>query len=266
MHFHSPDMTASSVQTWRDGGVAHIRFNRPAALNAIDLEMAASFRAACAALEQDASVRAVVLSGEGRAFMAGGDLAAMQEDPVGVASGLIAHMHGAIRILTSLPTPVIASVHGAVAGGGLGLALSCDLCIAAEDTRFSMVCPLVGTSPDCGTSWGLARALGLRQALQFALLGETIPAGDALRLGMVNRVVPADAFVEATTLLAKSLAAGPTAALGRTKRLIRNAAALSVSSQLDFERDAFLESAATSDFREGVAAFLDKRKPSFTGR
>lgn len=259
-------MSVPPVLTWRDGQVAHISFNRPGALNAIDLDLAHTFRAAREVLKQDSSVRVVVLSGQGRAFMAGGDLAAMQRDPVRVASGLIESMHAAIGILATLPVPVIASVHGAVAGGGLGLALSCDLCIAAEGTRFSMAYPLVGTSPDCGTSWGLARTLGLRQALQFALLGEPLEAADALRLGMVSQVVAADVLVSATAGLAARLAAGPTAAFGRTKRLLRSAGDASLTSQLDAEKAAFLESAGTADFQEGVAAFLDKREPRFSGR
>jgi len=256
----------ATVLTSRDGAVAHIRFNRPAALNAIDLDLARSFRAACGALAQDPSVRAVVLSGQGRAFMAGGDLAALQQDPVPLASDLIDHMHAAISILVALPAPVIASVHGAVAGGGLGLALACDLCIAAEGTRLSMAYPLIGTSPDCGTSWGLARTLGLRQALQFALLGQTLDAAHALRLGLVSQVVPADALEHEAASLAARLAAGPTAALGRTKRLLRGAVDASLMAQLDAEKNAFLASAATADFQEGVAAFLGKREARFIGR
>lgn len=258
--------TNASVLTWRDGAVAHIHFNRPAALNAIDLDLAQSLRRACEALAQDPSVRAVVLSGQGRAFMAGGDLAALQQDPVAVASSLIDNMHAAIGSLASLPAPVIASVHGAVAGAGLGRALACDLCIAAEGTRFSMAYPLVGTSPDCGTSWGLVRALGLRQALQFALLGQTLDAAHALRLGLVSQVVAADALEHETASLAARLAAGPSAALGRTKCLLHGAVDASLVAQLDAEKNAFLASAATADFQEGVAAFLGKREPRFIGR
>lgn len=256
--------SSNVVRTWRVGDVMHIRFNRPGALNAIDLEVAAAFRAACEGLAEDASVRAVVLSGEGRAFMAGGDLFALQQESVRVASRLIDDMHAAICILTELPAPVIASVHGAVAGGGLGLALSCDLCVAADGTRFSMAYPMIGTSPDCGTSWGLARTLGLRQALRFALLGEPMQVDEALRLGIVSRVVPAQDLEQETARLAAALACGPTAAFGRTKHLLRHAHA-ALPAQLDAEKAAFLESARTNDFQEGVDAFLTKRKPRFAG-
>lgn len=260
---HAPD---APVRTWRDAGVAHIRFNRPAALNAIDLALARGFLGACESVAHDPSVRVVVLSGEGRAFMAGGDLVELQRAPVNVSSTLIEHMHAAIRILVGLPAPVIASVQGDVAGGGLGLALSCDLCIAAEDTRMSLAYHQIGASPDCGTSWGLVHALGLRQALHFALVGGRLLAADALRLGLVNRVVAADALAQETAGVAARLAAGPTAAFGRTKRLLRAAGGASLATQLDAERDAFVASAATTDFLEGVDAFLGKRAPVFTGR
>jgi 2-(1,2-epoxy-1,2-dihydrophenyl)acetyl-CoA isomerase len=253
------------VRTWRDSGVAHIRFNRPAALNAIDLALAQGFLGACEGVARDPSVRVVVLSGEGRSFMAGGDLVAMQREPVLVASALIEHMHAAIGILTGLSAPVIASVQGDVAGGGLGLALSCDLCIAAEDTRMSLAYHQIGTSPDCGTSWGLERALGLRQALHFALVGGRVLAADALRLGLVSQVVAIEALAQETARVAARLAAGPTAAFGRTKRLLRAAGSASLAAQLDAERDAFLASAGTTDFQEGVDAFLGKRTPLFTG-
>lgn len=259
-------MSTPPILTWRDDAVAHISFNRPAALNAIDQYLAYSFKGACEELVNDPTVRAVVVSGQGRAFMAGGDLVAMRRDPVRVASDLIECMHAAIGTLANLPAPVIASVHGVVAGGGLGVALACDLCIAAEGTRFSVAYPLVGASPDCGTSWSLARTLGLKPALQFALLGEAVSTAEAYRLGMVNQVVLADDLVDETKRLAGKLAAGPTAAFGRTKRLLRRASDTSLMSHLDAEKFAFLESAASSDFQEGVAAFLDKRPTRFLGR
>lgn len=160
------------VLAWRDGGIAHLRFNRPHALNAIDAAMAAAFCADAQAIAGDAAVRVVVVAGQGRAFQAGGDIAAMALDPVAVASELIAGMHGGLRALASLNAPVIASVHGAIAGGGLGVLLCCDLAIAAEGTKFSIAYPAIGASADCGTTWGLPRLVGLRQAMQLALLAE----------------------------------------------------------------------------------------------
>ena len=184
----APTSSDASVLFWREGGIAHIRFNRPAALNAIDLGLAQAFHAACRELAADDSIRVVVLSGAGRAFMAGGDLASMQADPVGGSAGLIAQMHPAIEILAALRAPVIASVQGAVAGAGLGLALASDLIIAAQGTRFTLAYPRIGTSSDCSTSWGLVRWVGLRKALEIALLNDTLDADEALRIHLVNRL------------------------------------------------------------------------------
>lgn len=259
------EATDDEVECWREGAVAHIRFRRPHVLNAIGVRLAGEFRHACEQVAADGSVRALVLSGEGRAFMAGGDLVAMQQDPAGVCTRLIEDMHASVGILTALPVPVIASVHGAVAGGGLGLVLSCDLCIAAEGTCFSMAYPQIGASSDCGTSWALPRLVGLRKAMELAWLGEPVDAAEAQRLGIVNRVVPREQLGEATRSLAGQLAGGATLALGRLKQLLRASSARDLQDQLDAEAEAFLACATTADFREGVQAFLRKRLPQFTG-
>lgn len=257
--------TSAIVLCWREGAVAQLRFNRPTALNAIDVAMAQGFHAACAAIAADPLVRAVHVLAEGSAFMAGGDLAAMRADPVPVARELIEGMHGGLLLLANLRAPVVASVHGAVFGGGLGLMLSCDLVLAAEGTRFGIAYPLIGASSDCSTSWGLVQVLGLRKAMEVALLAETFDAAEALRLGLVNRVVPADALHVEGERLAQRLAAGPTQALGQLKRLLRAAPQNDLPTHLDAEAQAFLACAQTADFTEGVGAFLDKRKPLFKG-
>jgi 2-(1,2-epoxy-1,2-dihydrophenyl)acetyl-CoA isomerase len=253
------------VLHWRAGGVAHIRFNRPDALNAIDTTMASAFLRACTDIAADAGVRAVRISGEGRAFMAGGDLAQMHADPVGSPPELIAGMHGGLRLLAGMDAPVVAEVHGAVAGGGLGLVLSCDFVVAAEGTRFAVAYPLIGASCDCSTSWALPRLVGLRKALELALLAETIDAPAALELGLVNRVVPRERLAAEVDGLVGRLAAGPTLAFGRLKQLMRGSLERNLDAQLDAEAAAFVACAGTSDFRAGVAAFLAKRRPQFTG-
>lgn len=257
--------TGASVLCWREGPVAHIRFNRPQALNAIDVPMAQGFHAACAAIAADPLVRAVHISAGGSAFMAGGDLAAMRADPVPVARELIAGMHGGLLLLANLRAPVVASVRGAVFGGGLGLMLGCDLVVAAEGTRFGIAYPLIGASSDCSTSWGLVQVLGLRKAMELALLADVVDAAEALRLGLVNRVVPAEALQAEGERLAQRLAAGPTQALGQLKRLLRTAPQNDLATHLDAEAAAFLVCAQTADFTEGVGAFLDKRQPLFKG-
>jgi 2-(1,2-epoxy-1,2-dihydrophenyl)acetyl-CoA isomerase len=259
-----PDLTP--LRCWREGGIAHLRFNRPQAMNAIDLPMAQAFHQACRQISADPQVRVVVLSGEGRAFMAGGDLQSMAADPTAVAAELIGEMHAGIELLAALSAPVIASVHGAVAGGGLGLALVCDLIVAAEGTRFNLAYTRIGTSSDCGTSWGLPRWVGLRKALEIALLCEPFDAAEALRLGMVNRVVPADALAEQTLAWARQIEASAPLAVGRLKRLMRQSDQQDLPTQLAVEAREFVACAGSADFAEGVAAFLAKRPAHFNGR
>lgn len=261
-----PTDTTAPLLFWQEGGVAQLRFNRPSALNAISFDMAQAFHAACRELAADSQVRVVVLSGEGRAFMAGGDLPAMATAPTEVPASLIAEMHPALEILASLRAPVIASVHGAVAGGGLGVALACDLVVAAEGTRFNLAYPLIGTSSDCGTSWGLVRWVGLRQALEIALLAEPIDASQALAMKLINRVVPSAELANHTAQLAQRLAQGAPLALGNLKQLMRRAGDNDLSEQLALEERLFRECAATQDFAEGMAAFLAKRPAKFVGR
>lgn len=261
----APADPAQAVLHWRAGAVAQIRFNRPKALNAIDREMARGFLRACTDIAADPAVRAVRISGEGRAFMAGGDLAEMRAEPTAASEQLIAGMHGGIRLLAGMDAPVVAELQGAVAGGGLGLALACDLLVAAEGTRFAVAYPLIGASCDCSTSWGLPRAVGLRQAMALALLGETIDAAEALRLGLINRVVPQQRLAAEVDTIVQRLAGGPTLALGRLKKLLRSALQHDLDAHLDAEAAGFLACAATADFREGVSAFLDKRPAQFSG-
>lgn len=260
--------TEGPLLHWREGAVAHIRFNRPQTLNAIDVAMAQGFLRACEQIAADPNVRAVWMSAEGRAFMAGGDIGAMGgPDPVGVAKQLIAGMHGGLRVLAQIDAPIVASVQGAVAGGGLGLVLGgADLIVAAEGTRFGVAYPLIGASCDCSTSWSLPRLVGLHRALELALLGDNIDASEALRLGLCNRVVPAAELEAEARRLVERLAAGPTLALGRLRRLIRESHQSSFEYQLDAEAGGFRECAATRDFAEGVSAFLSKRRPAFEGR
>jgi len=250
---------------WREGSVAHLRFNRPDAMNAIDIPMAQAFLTACRAIAEDPLVRAVWISGSGRAFMAGGDIATMRHDPPAISRELIDGMHGGLRLLAQLRAPVVASVHGAVAGGGFGLMLCCDLVIAAEATRFCVAYPLIGASCDCSTSWALPRLVGMRKALELALLADTFDAMEALRLGLVNRVVPQTELHVNAERTVQRLAAGPTLAYGHLKRLIRISLDNDLSAQLDAEAAGFQACAGTGDFAEGVAAFLDKRTPHFTG-
>ena len=253
----------------RTGAIAWLRLNRPQVLNAIDEATAEAFLAACRTVAGDASVRAVVIAGTGRGFMAGGDLARFHADPARgaeTAGAIIGPLHAAIEVLADLPAPVLASVHGPVAGAGMSLAIAADLCIAAEDARFTLAYARIAATPDGSGTYHLPRLVGLRKAMELALLADTIDARTALALGLVNRVVPTAALEEETQALADRLAAGPTAAFARIKGLLRGSWTATLPEQLAAEEAAFRASAATDDFREGVAAFFEKRGPEFHGR
>lgn len=250
----------------RQGAVATLRFNRPASMNALDLPAALALRDAVRAIAQDRSVRAVLLQGSGRAFVAGGDLAALRADPVQAAQDLLEPLNETLLLLQALDAPVIAQVHGAAAGAGLSLMLMCDFVLAAEGTKFNLAYINLGTSCDVGASWALPRLVGLRQALEIALLGETFTTDDALRLGLVNRVLPATELDAAARAFAERIAAGPTVAYGHMRRLMRASLDRDLATQLAAEAQSFDACARTADLREGIEAFFAKRAPQFKGR
>jgi 2-(1,2-epoxy-1,2-dihydrophenyl)acetyl-CoA isomerase len=250
-------------------GIAVLSFNRPAVFNALDEDMILAFRQHCEALADDASIRCVVLRGEGAAFLAGGDVALFhrQLDALpNVIRRLARELHYGVLALRRMPKPVLASVHGVVAGAGLSLMAACDLVIAADDARFTLAYSRIGASPDGGATYFLARSLGVRKALELAFLTEPIDAPTALDIGLVNRVVPRAALAGATEKLAKRLAAGPTLAYAETKRLMDVSIGNSLESQLEAEAQAFARCAGSDDMREGVNAFVAKREPNFRGR
>jgi len=257
---------APSLLVSRDGGIVRLQFNRPAQLNALDRATAQTFAQACRDIASDQTVRALIIGGTGRAFTAGGDVAELRADPAGAAIGLIGPMHEAVVLLAEMRAPVIASLHGVVAGAGLSLALACDFAIAAEGTRFTLAYVNIGASCDLSGSWTLPRLVGLRKALEIALIGEPFDAAEALRLGLVNRVVPAVELEAQTLALAQRLANGPAQSIAQMKRLMRISFEHDLRGQLDAERSAFLACAAGADFAEGVDAFVGKRAPRFGSR
>lgn len=250
----------------REGAVAHLRFNRPAQLNAVDVPTAKAFLACCEEIAESPDIRAVILSGEGEAFGAGGDLNELAADAPAQAPALLDPMHEALEMMADLDVPFIACLHGIVAGGSLSLAMGCDLAIAAEGTKFNLAYVNVGATCDGGGSWSLPRIVGMRNAMAIALLGDTFDAAEALRLGLVNRVVPMQALESTAQQMAQRLAAGPTLAIGRMKRLIRTSFENDLASQLHQERIDFMSNLHTEDFRNAVTAFLQKQKPRFQGR
>ncbi|WP_367066918.1 enoyl-CoA hydratase-related protein [Oryzisolibacter sp. LB2S] len=259
-------MTTTPLLITRQGAIVTLQFNRPEAMNALDVATARALLAAVQDIAGDASVRAVLLKGAGRAFVAGGDLALLAADPVQGARALLGPLNEALLLLQNLDAPVIAQVHGAAAGAGLSLMLMCDFVLAAEGTKFNLAYINLGTSCDVGASWALPRLVGLRRALEIAMLGETFGADEALRLGLVNRVLPAAELEAAAQAFAERLAAGPTIAYGHMRRLLRAGLDNDLAAQLQAEARSFEACAQTADMKGGIDAFLAKRKPQFNGR
>lgn len=261
---------ADLVQIERDGAVALVTLNRPEVINALNGALGAAFAEAMLMLEADESARCIVLRGAGRGFMAGGDIASFHaklddgiEDHIRTLIGVY---HGAVRAIVRMPKPTIASLHGAVAGAGLSLALNTDLAIAADNAVFTLAYSNLGTSPDGGATHFLPRLVGRRKAMEIALLSDRFDAAQALDLGLVNKVVPAAELERETMAWAQRLAAGPTRAYAATKKLLAESFENSLSAQLDAELEAFAGCSTTADFREGVTAFVGKRKPIYEGR
>jgi enoyl-CoA hydratase len=252
----------------RDGAVATLTLNRPAVLNALNAELLERLERAVAGLHGDPDLRAVILTGAGeRAFAAGADiaeLAALDGAPAGERKARTGqHL---TRMLERLPVPVIAAVNGFALGGGCELALACDIRIAAENAKFGQPEVNLGVPPGYGGSQRTARLLGLGSALYLCLTGEIIDAAEALRIGLVQRVVPAGELLPEARRLAAVIASKAPLAVTATKRAVREGAALPLDEGLALEALHFGTMVATHDFREGTRAFLDKRKPAFEGR
>ena len=246
-------------------GIGRLTFNRPEVLNAIDVPAALALRDGVQRLVAEPGLRCIVLAGAGRAFVAGGDIAAFAAEPARVVDELLDALHPAILALRATPAPVLAVVQGAAAGAGLSLVLGADLVVAGDRARFVIAYDRVGASPDCGGTWFLPRKVGRARAFEMMLLGQVLDAEAARAAGIVSLVVPAAELERRADELAHRVAAGPTAAYGRFKHLVDDALAAPLAQHLQAEREAFLASTATADFREGVAAFIAKREPVFTG-
>lgn len=252
--------------------VATLTLNRPQALNALNNLMVDDLRQATAKAAFDPQVRAVVLCAAGDHFMAGGDLKWFRDQlTVPPAErqlrfeAMIASVHAAILNLKGMGKPAIAAVHGAVAGFGMSLMMACDLVMAADNAYFTLAYSNIALSPDGGATWSLPRQVGLKQAMEIALLGERFAAARALELGLVNRVLPLAQLPAETQALAQRLASGPAAALARTKVLLNQSLGVSLETQLLAEQRAFAACGADPDFAEGLAAFFERRPASYPG-
>ena len=258
----------SPVLVSNSDGVMTITLNRPDKLNAFVSAMHGLLRDAMTQAESDPAIRAVLLTGAGRGFCAGQDLSErdMNDPKLDLGGGLDANYNPFIRRMRALPKPVIAAVNGVAAGAGANVALACDLVLAARSASFLQAFSKIALVPDCGGTYWLPRLAGMQRAMGMALLAERVSAEDAERWGLVWKVVDDAKLMDEANALARSLAAGPTHTYGMIKQALYASPRNTLEAQLDLERDFQREVGRHGDYREGVAAFLEKRKPAFTGR
>ncbi len=249
--------------------VAHITLNRPEAANSINMEMASDLMHAMMRCGEDPAVRAVLITGAGRIFCSGGDLkefAAQGEHLPYHLKEMTTYLHAAISHLTRMDPPVVAAVNGSAAGAGMSLACACDIVVAAESARFTMAYTRAGLTPDGSSTYFLPRILGLKRALELTLTNRVLSAQEALEWGLVTRVVPDAELLAQAQALAAQLAAGPTRALGASKRLLHSGWTETLETQMEHESQAIVGMAHTADAAEGIAAFLEKRTAKFRGQ
>jgi 2-(1,2-epoxy-1,2-dihydrophenyl)acetyl-CoA isomerase len=262
-----------TVNVHREGAAATVELNRPETLNAWNAQLGHDLLAAITAVAEDEEVRAVVITGAGRAFSAGADLRDIsgreERTPEGhpdVRKVLTERYHPIITTIRTMPKPVLAAVNGPAVGIGLSLALASDLVVAAESAYLLLAFVNIGLVPDGGSSLFVPTRVGFARASEMAMLGERIPAPQALSWGLVNRVVPDDAFAAEVSALRDRLAAGPTRSYAGSKRQLNAWLYARMEEQLELEADIQGEMAGSPDFYEGVAAFVEKRPPAFEGR
>jgi len=249
--------------------VAHLTLNRPDAANSINEDMGKDLMHAALRCDEDPEIRAVLISGAGKIFSGGGDL----KDFISKGDQLPYHikeittyLHAAISRLTRMDAPVVAAVHGAVAGAGMSIAIACDIVVAAETTRFMVAYTRAGLVPDGSSTYFLPRIVGLKRALELTLTNRMFSAQEALQWGLITRVVPDNELLAQARAIAVQLAAGPTRAYGISKRLLHSGWMETLETQMENESQAIANSARTLDAREGITAFLEKRPPKYKGK
>lgn len=261
-------MTYEKVILDVNEGIATITLNRPEAYNALDMQLAREFHEAIVRCSEDDAVRVVVITGSGKAFCAGGDVKGFCDkiDTIGTHVKLLTtELHGAVSRLVRMSKPTITAVNGVAAGGGMSLALAGDLILAAESARFTMAYTQIGASPDGSSSFFLPRLVGVKRALELTLLNPVLSARQAMAWGIVNQVFADDQFQQNIQTLASQLAQGPTLAYGRAKALLYSSTSETLETQMEHEAQMIAACGRTADFREGIFAFAEKRRPSFQG-
>ena len=249
--------------------VAHITLNRPDAANSINEDMGKDLMHAALRCDEDPEIRAVLMSGAGKIFSGGGDLKAFiskgDQLPYHIKE-ITTYLHAAMSRLTRMDAPVVAAVHGAVAGAGMSIAIACDIVVAAETTRFMVAYTRAGLVPNGSSTYFLPRIVGLKRALELTLTNRMFSAQEALQWGLITRVVPDNELLVQARAIAAQLAAGPTRAYGVSKRLLHSGWMETLETQMENESQAIANSARTLDAREGITAFLEKRPPKFKGK
>ena len=249
--------------------VAHITLNRPESANAINLELAKELMYAVMRCDEDPLIRAVMITGAGPMFCAGGDLKGLDEQGENLPyhlKELTTYLHVAMSYLVRMDPPVVAAVHGSAAGAGMSLACACDMVLAAESAGFTLAYTRLGLTPDGGATYTLPRLVGIKRTLELALTNRLLSAEEAFNWGIVTRMVPEKDLINEAKTLAGQIAAGPTKAFGATKRLLQSSLTDSFEAQMKNESRCISEMARTADGREGISAFVGKRKPDFKGQ
>jgi 2-(1,2-epoxy-1,2-dihydrophenyl)acetyl-CoA isomerase len=247
-------------------GIASLTLKNARNGNAIDVALARDLKDALLGCERTAGLRAILLSGDGRLFCAGGDLAAIHGAGEGApqyVAEILSHLHDAIAAIARIPVPVVAGVNGAAAGAGLALACSCDLVVAAQSARFIMAYARVGLTPDGSSSWYLPRLIGMRRALELALMGRELSADEALSWGIVNEVVADENLHKRLAEIGAVLGSGPTAAFGEAKRLLRGSLDKNLDEQMNDEMETLCRALTREEATIGMAAFLKRVPPVF---
>ncbi len=251
-----------------EGAVARITLNRPEAANGLNVEMAHELMLAAIECDESSQIRAAVLTGSGKMFCAGGDLksfAAFGDRLPHKLKEITAYLHAATSRFARMRAPLIGAINGMAAGAGFSIAVACDMVVAADNAKFTMAYTAAGLVPDGSSSYFLPRLIGLRRTQELMLTNRRLSAEEALEWGLVNQVVPADELMVAANALAEKLASGATGSFGEVKKLMVETFGQSLEGQMELEARAIAAMSRTPDGQEGIAAFLEKRKPSFKG-